>query len=96
MMAPRSPRTVFRVHALQRMFERGIRVEDVFAVLETGKVIEDYPSGEPFPSRLLLGWLGTRPLHVVAAQNPSTGDRVIITAYEPDPERWEPGFQRRK
>jgi hypothetical protein len=33
---------VFRVHAIQRMFERRISVEDVKAVIERGEVVEDY------------------------------------------------------
>ena len=78
------------------MFERRISVEDVLRVLEAGETIEEYPSDMPFPSRLLLGWIGTRPLHMVAASDSQTGDRIIITAYEPDQELWEPDFRRRK
>lgn len=96
MSATRPPRTLFRVHALQRMFERRIGVEDVLHVVATGETIEEYPSDTPFPSRLILGWIGTRPLHVVAARDPTSDDRIIITAYEPDQEIWESGFRRRK
>ncbi|MEA3376093.1 MAG: DUF4258 domain-containing protein [Chloroflexota bacterium] len=38
-----SERLVFRVHAIQRMFEREISEENVRQVLETGKTIESYP-----------------------------------------------------
>ena len=34
---------IFRVHEIQRMAQRGISVEDVRCVLDTGEVIEDYP-----------------------------------------------------
>lgn len=78
------------------MFERRISVEDVLRTLDTGEAIEDYPSDMPLPSRLLLGWSGPRPLHVVAAHDPETGDRIIITAYEPDTDRWAPDFRKRK
>jgi hypothetical protein len=60
-------RLVFRVHAIQRMFERGIAKEDVRQALSTGKTIEAYPEDQPYPSRLVLGWIGTRPIHVVVA-----------------------------
>jgi hypothetical protein len=53
---------IFRVHALQRMFERGISEREVRAVLESGRVIEDYPHDFPYPSRLLLGFVNARPL----------------------------------
>jgi len=42
---------VYRVHALQRMFERGITEEDVHHVLETGEVIERYPDDRPSVSK---------------------------------------------
>ena len=60
---------VFRVHAIQRMFERAITKENVRQALATGKTIEAYPEDQPYPSRLVLGWAGTRPIHVVVADN---------------------------
>ena len=51
------------------MFERGVTVGDIRAVLTTGETIEEYPKDTPYPSRLVLGWVGGRPLHVVAANN---------------------------
>jgi hypothetical protein len=41
---------VFRVHAVQRMFQRHITVEDVREVLETGESLEAYPNDQPYPS----------------------------------------------
>jgi len=87
---------VFRVHAVQRMFEREISKEDVRRALETGKTIETYPDDEPYPSRLVLGWSGSRPIHVVVAENPAWHETIVITVYEPDPARWQPGFERRR
>jgi len=39
----------FRLHAVQRMFERKISVEEVRYVLETCEVIDDYPEDTPTP-----------------------------------------------
>ncbi len=86
---------IFRKHALQRMFQRSIAVEDVRAVLANGKTIIDYPDDQPYPSRLMLGWHGARPIHVVAADT-EDGETILITVYEPDPALWEPGFERKK
>ena len=47
---------LFRKHAIQRMFERGIREEAVRSVVDAGKVIQEYPDDAPYPSRLVLGW----------------------------------------
>ena len=41
-------RLVFRVHAIQRMFERRITEDDVGHVLATGEVIERYRGDVPF------------------------------------------------
>jgi hypothetical protein len=87
---------VFRVHAIQRMFQRRLSVDDIHHVLASGEVIEDYPDDTPYPSRLVLGWRGARPIHVVVADNAETKETIVITAYEPDPAQWEPGFRRRK
>ena len=87
---------VFRVHALQRMFERRITAEDVRSVLETGETIEHYADDTPYPSRLMLGWQGVRPLHVVVADNQEGNELIVISVYEPNPALWEPGFKRRK
>lgn len=84
----------FSLHVLQRMFERGITQSDVQAALSAGRIVEDYPDDYPIPSRLWLGYSDNRPLHVVYADTP-TGERVIITAYEPDPAKWSSDFTQR-
>ena len=87
---------VFRVHAIRRMFERGISSEEVRHVLDTGTTIESYPEDSPYPSRLVLGFIGQRALHVVAADDDAEERQtIVITAYEPDPESWDETFRRR-
>jgi hypothetical protein len=92
----KSFRLVYRVHAIQRMFQRNISAEEVRQVITTGETIETYPGDKPFPSRLILGWSGTRPLHVVAADNMPTQETIIVTVYQPNLDEWEQGFKRRK
>ncbi len=89
------PNLVFRAHAIQRMAQRQISVASVRQVLATGEVIEDYPSDTPYPSQLMLGWSGGTPLHIVVADNVSAQETIIITVYEPDPQKWSPDFRRR-
>ena len=45
---------VFRVHAIQRMFERMITYEEVQHALATGKTFEAHPDDQSYPSRLVL------------------------------------------
>jgi hypothetical protein len=89
-------RITFRIHAIQRLFQRAINVADVRLVIENGEIIENYPDDTPYPSRLLLGWCGDRPVHVVAADNQAEGEIIIITVYEPDPQLWEADFRSRR
>lgn len=89
-------RLVFRVHAIQRMFQRGVREEEVKQVVAVGETIEMYPDDKPFPSRLMLGWNASRPVHVVVADNVAAQEAIIITVYQPDAEEWEADFRRRK
>lgn len=85
---------IFRNHALKRMFERNIDIEDVKHIIETGKIIHDYPEDQPYPSYLLLGWKNNMPLHVVCANNESN-EIIIITAYSPNPNIWNKDFTRK-
>lgn len=89
-------KVVYRVHAVSRMFERGITEAEVHKAMSEGEEIASYPDDLPYPSRLLLGWRGDRPLHVVVAYNARDDEEIVITVYEPDPAQWEDGFRRRK
>ncbi|HZM23410.1 MAG TPA: DUF4258 domain-containing protein [Anaerolineales bacterium] len=86
----------FRIHAVQRMFERGISEQRVLGALKLGETIEDYSSEMHEPSRLILGFLGNRPIHVVASENPETKEITIITVYVPNPDKWSKDFKSRR
>jgi Domain of unknown function (DUF4258) len=85
---------IFRAHALERMFERGVTVEEVRLVIDIGKTIEDYPEDWPYPSKLTIGSVAGRPLHVVAAE--AEDSTIVITVHEPNPALWEADFEKRK
>jgi len=91
-----SRRVVLRLHAEQRMFARGISTADVETALASGQTIEEYPMDKPYPSRLVLGWIRDRPLHIVVAENRKDGETIVITAYEPGTDKWDAGFSRRR
>lgn len=87
---------LFRDHAILRMSQRGISEAEARVALDSGEIIEEYPDDQPYPSRLVIGWAGYRPLHLVLADNPSNMDTYVITAYEPDPNLWTADFRGRK
>ncbi len=87
---------IFRLHAIQRMFQRSIETQDVRSVIESGETIESYPDDTPYPSRLILGWRGKRPIHIVVADNITNGEVIVVTVYVPDPTQWEDDFRQRR
>ena len=91
-----NPKVLFRVHAVQRMFERSISAKKVSQSLQSGETIEDYSGEMPEPSRLILGFQGKRPFHIVTSENPETNEITIITVYIPDPDKWNKDFKSRR
>lgn len=91
-----NPRIAFRVHAVQRMFERNISAKSVARTLQSGEIIEDYSSEMPQQSQLVLGFQGKRPFHMVTSQNPEMNAVTVVTVYIPDPNRWNKTFKSRR
>lgn len=83
-------RLLFAEHALDRLLDWDVSEGQVEAVLAEGQTIEEYEDG----ARLVLGWSGPRPLHVVVAERPA-GTSIVVTLYEPDPDRWDAAFRER-
>jgi hypothetical protein len=95
----RLERILFTSHARDEMEDEesgGIKEIEVFEAVQSGKVIETYPEDEPYPSCLIYGrTFEDRPLHVVCAYAKDEKTAIIITAYQPAPDRWI-DFERRK
>jgi len=70
--------------------------EEVSQAILGGKIIEEYPEDIPYPSCLIYGRTSNeRPLHMVCAYADDIRKVIIITAYEPSPDRWI-DFERRR
>lgn len=89
-------RLIFSIHAVQRMFERGISTEEIRAIIERGEAIEAYTDDQPYPSRLVLGKVGPKYLHVVVASNVEASEEIVVTVYLPDLERWNSDMRTRR
>lgn len=82
--------------ARRRRRERNISEEATAIVVERGSVIEDtHRLGRALPTRIYLGFVEGRPVHVVVACDEADSVGVVVTVYEPTLDRWEPGFQER-
>jgi hypothetical protein len=79
----------YSLHGADMAILRRIHKQEVEEAVETGAVIEDYPSDKYGPSCLIAGHTKAgRPLHIQCT-HPSRFRVKIVTAYEPDPA--EPG-----
>jgi hypothetical protein len=80
-------------HLLARMRERAIGYDMIKIAIQSGTIIEAYPTDTPYPSCLILGYT-PEPLHIVCSIG--SGMLWIITVYRPSPDKWEPGYRKRK
>lgn len=93
--AAREQRVLWHLHSLERMLERGISRAQALRAVADGEVIEEYPEDRPFPSYLFMR-VDERPVHVVAAADPSARICHIITVYRPDAEHFEDDLKTRR
>ena len=93
----KSYRREYRAHALERMIKRHIGFSAIDEIVENLEIIEEYPSDFPYPSCLVLGYNKLlKPIHIVFSVNEAEKMIYIITVYEPDAQKWESDFRRRK
>ncbi|QTQ14049.1 DUF4258 domain-containing protein [Treponema parvum] len=86
----------FSEHVFKRMAERGFSPNMIKDVIKNGVVIKEYPDDTPYPSRLMLGYDGDRPIHVVSSYDQNDDMEYIITVYEPDTQLWTSDFTQRR
>jgi len=91
-------RVLYTQHARREMRDEPfgrILEQEVYEAILSGEIIEDYPEDMPYPSCLVFGRTRRgRPIHAVCAHAPEEDKAIIITVYEPDPDRWI-DFRRR-
>jgi uncharacterized protein DUF4258 len=78
------------------MFERSISPADVREIVESGEIINDYPDDIPYPSKLILGYAGKRPIHLVLGYNETEQICIAITMYEPSKDIWKDDFKEKR
>jgi hypothetical protein len=87
---------VFSGHALRRMFQRELAKDDIIEILRCGECIAEYPEDRSYPSYLMLGFAGSRPVHIVVAKDRVDEACYVVTAYVPDRLLWSDDFRIRR
>ncbi len=90
----------FRVsaHALGELMNDGVLLEPIIEGIASAIIVEEHPNYHKGPCVLVLQLdERRRPIHLLwgipaGADEPA----VLITAYVPDPDRWNEDFTRRK
>lgn len=85
-------------HGYDELAEDGLTAREVLAGILDSVVVEEYPNYPKGPCVLVLQKNGSgAPIHVVWGI-PKEHDRpaVPVTAYRPNPGRWDPSFTRRR
>jgi hypothetical protein len=84
-------------HGYDELAEDGLTAREVLGGIEEAVVVEEYPDFPKGPCVLLLQKDSAgAPIHVVWGI-PKGHDRpvVMVTAYRPDPARWDQSFTQR-
>jgi Domain of unknown function (DUF4258) len=85
-------------HGFDELIADDISVRDVIEGISGAIEIEDYPEFGKGPSVLTLQFdRESKPIHVVwGIPKGYTSPAVLVTAYRPDPSRWDDDFMRRE
>ena len=85
------------LHGLEELAADAVRVRDVVAGVATALVVEDYLDYPKGRRCLVLQRDGaSRAIHVWGIPSGQESPAVVVTAYRPDPARWDETWLRRR
>lgn len=88
----RSGQFVLSAHADQEAADENISIADICDAILNDEILEDYPNTGRGASCLILGFVNSRPIHVVCGWR--RGLVLVITVYIPKPPRFEEPWTR--
>ncbi|MFQ5672156.1 MAG: DUF4258 domain-containing protein [Nitrospinales bacterium] len=83
-------------HVNMRLGGRFIPRTAILDSVATFEIIEEYSRDKYLPSYLIRSKYLNEVIHILAAPDVETGNVIIITAYKPDPRKWDKEFKVRR
>lgn len=83
-------------HVNMRLRDRYVPREAILESLEGFQIIESYPEDKYLPSYLVYSEHRGLIFHVLIAADVPDDNVRIVTAYRPDPRKWEEDFKTRR
>lgn len=85
------------LHGAEELEADGICTRDAVAGVAGAVVVDEYPGYVKGPCVLVLEYDQRGPIHVLwGIPKGHDSPAVLVTAYRPDPERWDESWQRRR
>jgi len=84
-------------HGYDELAADGMMLRDLVAGMAAAELVEDYPAFPKGPCVLVLQRdRDGNPVHALwGIPRGESGPAVLVTAYRPDPKRWDAGLKRR-
>jgi len=83
-------------HVNMRLRGRLISREAILDSVDTYEIIEEYSKDKYRSSYLILAKHTGKPIHILVSPDTKSNNVTIITAYRPEPWKWEKAFKTRR
>jgi len=83
-------------HAFDKLRHIDCGFAEFAAALEAAEVVEEHVLADEQLKEVVLVVEWLRPLHVVVVVDERHQEERIVTIYEPDPDRWDDEYRRRR
>jgi hypothetical protein len=94
--AVRHRRYHFTNHARKQQRLRGVRTSEIFTVILSGQIIEQYPKARPYSEGLMMAFVrNDQPLYVAVAYDAKSRYIDIITVHWLDQTKWQDPWTRK-